>query len=404
MRVVIMGGGYAGLMTALRLAGKDRQQQVQLTLVDAHTHFQERIRHHQYAAGDGLRPIAYEQLLRRHSVDFVCGYVQAIQPETHSLSVHTPQGTQTLSYDRLVLTLGSLTDVQSVQGVAQHALTLDARHREALKRALSEANQRAGDVLIVGAGLTGIESALEWAERYPQARIHLLNRSEIGANLSKAGQAYLRQKLESYGIRCLEGRRVIALEAQLAYLEDGSQIGFTCCVWAASFIAPRLAAEAGLKVNERGQVLVDEGLRSLSHPSIYASGDSAQFATVTYYRPRIRMACATAMPMGAHLADNLLAEVQGRPLVPFGFQYLFQGISLGRRSGLIQFVRGDDSPREFILTGRLAALFKEVICRFTVWAIWAERRWAGIYMWLGRHSARQHHKKGQSHGYSHRQI
>lgn len=63
----------------------------------------------------------------------------------------------------------------------------------------------------------------------------------------------------------------------------------------------------------------------------------------------IGMACATAMPMGAHLADNLLAEVQGRPLVPFGFQYLFQGISLGRQSGTrvhsLRFIRNPEKLR-----------------------------------------------------------
>jgi hypothetical protein len=103
------------------------------------------------------------------------------------------------------------------------------------------------------------------------------------------------------------------------------------------------------------------------------------------------------LPMGWTAADALTARVAGGEpeLPPFG--YLFQCVSLGRRDGLIQFVRGDDSPVRFVLTGRLAALYKEYIVasaygglnggqgqpdQYLMLVRWAARRW------LKRHGSR----------------
>jgi NADH dehydrogenase FAD-containing subunit len=110
---------------------------------------------------------------------------------------------------------------------------------------------------------------------------------------------------------------------------------------------------------------------------VLVAGDAAHVDSTA----PIRMACATAMPMGAHAADVVAAELQGREPEPFSFRYMIQCISLGRHNGLVQMVNADDSPRERIITGRTAALVKEIICRFTVWSMALERRPAGAYRW-----------------------
>jgi hypothetical protein len=78
------------------------------------------------------------------------------------------------------------------------------------------------------------------------------------------------------------------------------------------------------------------------------------------------MACATAQPTGAHAAAALIAESRGRDPKPLSFRFFVQCVSLGRRDGLIQFVRADDSPRGRVLTGRPAAQVKEQVVRSTV--------------------------------------
>jgi NADH dehydrogenase FAD-containing subunit len=111
-------------------------------------------------------------------------------------------------------------------------------------------------------------------------------------------------------------------------------------------------------------MIVDETLRSVSHPEVYAVGDAAAAR-----RPdgqELRMACATGLPAAIQGVGALADRMAGREPKPLQFRYFNQCISLGRRDGLIQFVRADDSPVEAVLTGRLAALYKENIVRGTI--------------------------------------
>lgn len=122
-----------------------------------------------------------------------------------------------------------------------------------------------------------------------------------------------------------------------------------------------LAADAGLALDATGRIAVDRTLRSTTEPTIFVAGDSAASS--------LRMACATAMPTGAHAAAGVLADLGSRPARPLGFRFYLQCISLGRTDGLIQLVHADDSPRPTVLTGRTAARAKEQVVRSTVRAL-----------------------------------
>jgi NADH dehydrogenase len=125
-----------------------------------------------------------------------------------------------------------------------------------------------------------------------------------------------------------------------------------------------LAREAGFAVDDHGRMIVDGSLRSVSHPDVYGIGDAV--ALRKQDGQDLRMACATGMPSGQHAARSIAARLAGLEPTPMRFRYLNQCISLGRRDGLVQFVHSDDSPREVVLTGCLAALYKETIVRGTV--------------------------------------
>jgi NADH dehydrogenase FAD-containing subunit len=101
-----------------------------------------------------------------------------------------------------------------------------------------------------------------------------------------------------------------------------------------------------------------------SHPGVYVAGDAA--AAHTRVSGPLRMACATALPLGLHAARSVVRDLGGLEPRPLAFSYVSQCMSLGRRDGLLQFVDKDDSPRDRILTGRVAALVKEQIVRTTV--------------------------------------
>jgi NADH dehydrogenase len=328
--ILILGGGYAGTMAAARMARRG----VPVTLVDVRDALVERIRLHQVAAGDDVPPVPYARIFRDLPVDVVRARVTSI--DRANKLVQTTAGA--LAYDKLVYALGSES--------AENPLAI----RERLRTARS--------MIVDGGGLTGIETASEVAERHPQVAVTLIDRGIVGAGLSQRARRHLHAFFAAHGVTVIENREVSRDE----------QLDVDVVVWCTSFELSPIAWDAGLRVNERGQILVDEHLRS-SDPSIYAIGDAA-------YVPGRRMSCALAMPMGAYMADVLT----GATREPFRFGFTIQCISLGRNDGIVQFVTPDDAPRESAILGRPAAWVKELICRFTILSLKMETR--GVhYRW-----------------------
>jgi NADH:ubiquinone reductase (H+-translocating) len=371
--IIVLGAGYAGTLAAIRLARQTRGR-AEVVLVNAAADFVERIRLHELAAGQTpkVRPLA--QMLAGTGVRFHAGRASALDPEKRVLTV----GGQALRYDRLVYALGSHVDTQRVPGLREHAFTLDPGSAAALARALPAVAARQGRLLVVGGGLTGIEGASELAEQFPSLKVTIACAGALGEGLSKKAVAHLHRAFARLGVTVMEHVEVRALAHESAALASGAALPFDVCLWAGGFVAAPLAREAGLAVNERGQVRVDRTLRSISHPTVYGAGDAAQPEEPT--GSPLYMSCQTAMPLGAHAADNLARALGGQPERPFSMRTNGVCISLGRRDGIIQPGRADGSAMGWALTGRLAAWFKERVCRFTTWSLDRERRGAR-YRW-----------------------
>lgn len=176
---------------------------------------------------------------------------------------------------------------------------------------------------------------------------------------------HLRHVLDRLGIAVHEHARVREVCADGLRL-DGGRLAADTVVWTAGFAVPPLARDAGFAVDAHGRMEVDATLRSVSHPDVYAVGDAA-----AAHRPggqELRMACATAMPVAQHAVRAIAARLDGREPRPLRYRFVVRCISLGRRDGLIQLVHADDSPREAVLTGRAAALVKELVVRGALFA------------------------------------
>jgi NADH:ubiquinone reductase (H+-translocating) len=382
-RVVILGGGFAGVMAALRLAHRTRRQPVQITLVNASETFVERTRLHQAAAGQTTATRTLPSMLGDSGVHFVRGWVTALRPDERMVQINTDQGDQELAYDRLIYALGSFTALDQLPGAAEHALPVE-RHTAIAGRLMQLSN--GARVLVVGGGLTGLEIATEIAESHPHLAVALVTGGEIGADLAPAGQQYVRTTLRRLHITVHEQTQLTRIAAGQAITAAGHPLPFDLCVMATGFAVSPLAAMAGIAVNSRKQVQVDPYLRSLSHPTIYAVGDAAALTTNTPLE--LRMACATALPLAAHAAENLARTLVGRAEEPFRFGYVGRCISLGRRAGLMQFVDGADRPRRWLLTGRLGAWAKERLLDFVMWTLRTEQRRA-FYRWAQTYSAQE---------------
>lgn len=371
LQIVILGGGYSGVLATRRLAHKVRKQRVEITLINESAYFRERVRSHQLAANQRLPNVPLCDLLSDVGARFLQGRVVRLIPERRLFTVQTNDGPELLHYDYLIYALGSFVDTSSVPGVADHTFSVNTQETTLeLRQELSRASSRGRHLVVCGGGLGGIEIATEFAETYPDLGITLITRGKFGTDLSRRGQSYLRRAFDSRGIQVLEQATICGIEA--GYVEyQGGKVKYDLCVWAGGFAISSLARQAGLAVNSLGQIIVDNHLRSISRPEIHAVGDSASVSDAI--GTSIRMACATALPLGAYAADDLAALIQGEACRPYEYGYMLRCISLGRRDALIQLVDADDKPKERIITGWLGARIKESLCRYALWQVYNDR-------------------------------
>lgn len=366
-KVVILGGGYAGLTMANRLS--QQSQNIEITLIDAKSAFVERNRLHQIAAGQEIPSHDYYDYLKPLGVKFLQGHVMSMEPLVSEVTVEDSTGTtNTLKYDYLVYALGSCSDITIVPGVWEYADFLDSE--KAAGRIFSKLkHHEQSRVLIVGGGLTGIEIATELAESFSKLQITLATSTSWSENKVPDGMVedtvkYLTQAFEARNIKVHSGTRINRLDEGKAYLESGSTLDFDVCIWTVGFKPSPLAKQAGIQVNGIGQIEVDQYLRSLSHPNIITVGDAANVSTEE--AGPCRMGSATALAMGASGAKTILALLRDKNPPVFHFVYLFRNIGLGRNDGVVQFVDRRDVPRDQIWTGRKAAIWKEHIVKSTL--------------------------------------
>ncbi len=350
--IVVLGAGYAGQIAANLAA---RKLDASVTLVNDRDRFVERVRLHQFAAGQQLREHKLADLLRGSGAALVVGRVTGIDTATRTVTLAAGEP---IRYDTLIYALGSHADLESVPGVAEHAYTVTGTDQaDRLRARVAEG----GTATVVGGGLTGIEAATELAESHPDLKVRLLTGDTLGARLSERGRRHLRSSFARLGIEIRDEAQVASVRADGVVLADGEHVPADFVVWATGFTVSRLAGQAGLAVDEHGRMVVDETMRSVSHPDVYGVGDAA--AVHRADGQELRMACATGLPIAQAAVRAIAARARGREPRPMRFRYVNQCISLGRRNGLIQFVRADDSPKEAVLTGRIAALYKEIIVR-----------------------------------------
>jgi NADH dehydrogenase FAD-containing subunit len=247
-----------------------------------------------------------------------------------------------------------------------------------LRERIQALSSRGGRILICGGGLTGIEIASELAEAFPGLRIALATSGEFGAGFSPRAADYLRRAFDRLRIQIHENTRIARVGERHADNDTGARIAFDQCIWTGPFSVSPLARDAGFAVNAIGQICTDATLRSVSHPNIFAAGDAA--TAVEPIGAPLRMACATATAMGAHVADVVWADLNGRSHRPFRLSYLSRNVSLGRRDGVIDWVTAGDNVRNRIWTGRLAALYKRAIGAFVWHAIRAEKHLGATYL------------------------
>jgi NADH dehydrogenase len=354
-KIVVLGAGYAGMMTALSLAGRTRRRtDVHITLVNPTERFTERLRLHQVAAGEELADLRIPALLDGTGVELVIGWVTGIDANARTVRIDDER---VLGFDTLVYALGGVAGTEAVPGADDHAYTLNsASDAKLLARRLAGVDR--DRVVICGSGLTGVEAAAEIAEQHPDLQVTLLGRQEPGVELGPKARAYLQKSLQRLGVSWMAGVDIIKILPNGVELAGGSTVEAGAVLWCSGVRVSPLASAAGLATDDQGRIITDATLRSVSHPFVYAVGDAA---AIKQAYGMMHGTCQSGMPTGVHAAKSIARGLDGLAPQPFRFGYLHVPVSIGRHDGVIQFTHPDHRPGRFYLTGRRATWYKETV-------------------------------------------
>ncbi|MFF0156806.1 NAD(P)/FAD-dependent oxidoreductase [Streptomyces sp. NPDC005263] len=365
--VVVIGGGYAGVMAADRLTRRDG---VTVTLINPRPTFVERIRLHQLVAGSHDAVVDYREVLA-DGVRLVVDTVTRIDAAERAVRLATGG---TVGYDYLVYAVGSGSADPTVPGAAEFAYPIATFEEAGRLRPVLDATPATAAVTVVGAGPAGIETAAELAE---QGRdVTLVCGEVLGPYLHPRGRRSVAKRFAALGVTVLEGpdATVTAVTREAVRLSGGRELPSAVTVWTTGFGVPDLADRSGLSTDALGRLLTDETLTSVDDVRIVAAGDSAAPSNLP-----LRMSCQAAMPLGARAADTVLSRIDGEQPSTLNQVFAGQCISLGRRAGIFQFAHRNDIALWFHIDGRPGAKLKEVVCTGIVKHLAGEARKPGSY-------------------------
>jgi NADH dehydrogenase len=360
-RILILGGGFAGVYAAMKLEKiVARRPEVEITLVNRENFFLFTPMLHEVAASDlDLTAIVnpVRKMLKRAS--FFEGEVEAIDLSrkevivSHGFDHHQ----HSLPYDHLVIGLGAVTNLYEMPGLDERTLTMKSlgdaiRLRNHLIAHLEEADNDCVSgknplltFVVAGGGFAGTETVgalndfvREALPSYSHLREGMLRvvlvhagaviLPELGEKLGR----YAQEKLGARGVEIRVNTKVKALSGRGVELSDGTVIESHTVVWTAGNAANPLLQQLPCK-KERGRIVVDQFMQVVGWPGVWALGDCAAVPDSSTGKPQPPTA-QHALREGEALARNIAAEIRGKPKKPFVFSTIGQLAAIGMRTGV----------------------------------------------------------------------
>ncbi|MFD8386449.1 NAD(P)/FAD-dependent oxidoreductase [Streptomyces sp. NPDC059679] len=367
--VIVIGGGYAGVMAANRMTQRD---DVTVTLINPRPNFVARLRLHQRVAGTHDAVVNYEDILGK-GIRLVVDTVAQINASERSVTLATGDS---IGYDYLIYAVGSGSADPRVPGAAEFGYPIATLEEAQRLRPVLDAASASAAVTVVGAGPSGIETAAELAEQ--GRRVTLVCGGLLGPYLHPRGRRAVAKRLAKLGVTVLDGpdTKVTAVTRDAVRLGDGRELPSEITVWTVGFGVPDLAARSGLSTDALGRLLTDETLTSVDDERIVAAGDSAAPSDLPF-----RMSAYGAGCLGAHAADTVLNRIADKRPAPINLSFPAMCVGLGRGAGVFQLANKDDIAIRLYIGGRPGAKLKEVSCNFSVKHLAVEARKPGSHHW-----------------------
>ncbi len=360
--VLVLGGGFSGIGAAQKL----KKSNVEVVVVDKNDYhtFQPLLYQvatgllEQPAVGHPIRDLFHDQDNARIHQDLVT----SIDLDAREV---TFEELEPLTYDYLVFGLGAEVNFFGVEGAADHAFPLytlaDAvRLKNHVLRSWEEADKQpeliedgALNVVVVGGGPTGIETAGAMAELYngvfkkdypdvppEQATIVLVEAGpEIFPMFKQDIRDYTEQALAKRGVDVMTGEVVESITARRVTLKSGKELRAHTLVWGAGLQGNELVQSLGLELEKGNRIGVDGELRVPSHPEVYAVGDVAAITDQKTNQVLPQLG-SVALQAGEHAGKTIAHRVAGKEPKPFKYRDKGTMATIGRGSAVVQMLGG----------------------------------------------------------------
>ena len=361
-RVLVLGGGFGGIGAAQKL----RKSDVDVVLVDKHDYhtFQPLLYQvatgllEQPAVGHPIRDLFQKQdNIRVHQDEITAIDLDAREVRFGEL--------EPLGYDYLVLALGAEVNFFGVEGAAEHAFPLytlpDAvrlknhvlERWEAADRKPELIEDGALNMVVVGGGPTGVETAGAMAELYngvfrkdypdvspEQARLVLVEASpEIFSMFKSNLRDYAKSALTERGVEVITGDVVESITSERVTLKSGTVLPAHTLVWGAGLQGNALVRSLGVELERGNRLGVDSELRLASHPEAFVIGDIAAItdAKTEQVLPQLG---SVALQSGEHAGETIARLVAGKEAEPFEYKDKGTMAMIGRGAAVVQMLRG----------------------------------------------------------------
>ncbi|MDA0636380.1 NAD(P)/FAD-dependent oxidoreductase [Nonomuraea sp. MCN248] len=363
-RILIVGGGYVGMYTALRLQRALRRDEALITVIDADSYMTYQPFLPEAAAGN-LEPrhviVPLRRVLRRCRV--INGWVTRIDTASRTVDFEPRPGeARRIGYDLLVVAVGSISRTLPIPGLAEcgigfktveEAIHLRNQVLAQLDLAASTDDQatrrRALTFAFVGAGYAGVEAIAELEDMATYACRYFpsIERSDMswylieatGRILPEVGPEMGRWTLEQLRARGIDvrlGTRLNSAENGHVELDDGTSFDTATLVWTAGVKPHPVVGSGDLPLDEKGRVKATAELTVEGHEDVFCAGDSAAVPDLTRPGEFCAPNAQHAVRQAKVLAGNVVATLRGRPRVPYRHAYAGSVASLGLHKGVAQ--------------------------------------------------------------------
>ncbi|MUK90280.1 FAD-dependent oxidoreductase [Ornithinibacillus sp. L9] len=375
-KIVVLGAGYAGMMTTKKLMQKLHPEEADIVLINKHNYHYQTTWLHEVAAGTinhNLARIMISDIIDPNRVRLIYDSVVEVKREQQQVVLENSE----VNYDYLVISLGFETNTFGIKGMEEHAFFIQDIDSSQLIREHIEyqfaqyKNSEAKEdhsltILVGGGGFTGVEFVGELAERVPQ----LCRKYDIDRNIPKIINveaspsilpgfdeelvAYAKKSLESRGVEFREGAKIQSCTKEGFIVGEGNElIKAGTVVWTGGVTGNSVLGNSGFELT-RGKVTVNSDLRAPGEENIFVLGDCAWVMNEKEGRPYPPTAQA-AMQHATTCANNIKALLHHQPLENFVFSDKGTVASLGVTDAMGTVFGGTK------LYGKPAAAMKKVV-------------------------------------------